>query len=52
MQKTTKLKLPKPRRTATASAATTPQKSDPNWKPQPCGLSREELRRIVEEILG
>lgn len=27
-------------------------RSDPNWKPQPCGLTREELRKIVEEILG
>lgn len=27
-------------------------KSDPNWKPEPCGLSREELRRIVAEIMG
>lgn len=23
-----------------------------NWKPEPCGLTREELRQIVEEILG
>jgi len=30
----------------------TQPKSDPNWKPQPCGLSREELRAIVAEIMG
>lgn len=27
-------------------------KADPNWKPQPCGFSREELRAIVAEMLG
>jgi hypothetical protein len=25
---------------------------DLSWKPQPCGLSREELRRLVADILG
>lgn len=29
-----------------------PRKPAPNWKPQPCGLTREELRKIVEEVLG
>jgi hypothetical protein len=29
-----------------------PPKSSPNWKPQPCGLSREELREIVAQIMG
>lgn len=23
-----------------------------DWRPEPCGLSREELREIVAEILG
>lgn len=32
--------------------AIVPLRADPNWKPEPCGLSREELRRIVAEILG
>lgn len=27
-------------------------KSSPNWKPEPCGLSREELRKIVAQIMG
>jgi hypothetical protein len=36
----------------TTNNTTPTQKSDPNWKPQPCGLSREELRKIVAEILG
>ncbi|MDQ0468293.1 hypothetical protein [Labrys wisconsinensis] len=26
--------------------------SDPRWRPEPCPLSREELRRIVIEQLG
>ncbi|MCU4178105.1 hypothetical protein [Bosea sp. BH3] len=29
-----------------------PPKSPPNWAPQPCGLSREELREIVAEMMG
>jgi len=35
-----------------AKVAIAPRKSHPDWKPQPCGLSREELRKIVAEILG
>jgi hypothetical protein len=31
---------------------TAQRKSDANWKPEPCGLTREELRKIVAEILG
>jgi hypothetical protein len=23
-----------------------------NWQPQPCGLTREELRAIVAQIMG
>jgi hypothetical protein len=30
----------------------TPVKSSPDWKPEPCGLSREEVRRIIAEQLG
>jgi hypothetical protein len=37
---------------AATTKVASPRKSDPNWKPQPCGLTREELRKIVEEILG
>ena len=39
-------------RVADAIANTLPPKSAPDWKPQPCGLSREELRRIVRKMLG
>lgn len=35
-----------------ATIAMTPRRAHPDWKPQPCGLSREELRKIVAEILG
>jgi hypothetical protein len=31
---------------------TNTRKAAPEWKPHPCGLSRSELRRIVDEILG
>jgi hypothetical protein len=34
------------------AAEVAPPKADPAWKPEPCGLSREELRKIVAEILG
>ncbi|MEN5084553.1 hypothetical protein ABE438_18885 [Bosea sp. TWI1241] len=27
-------------------------KACPNWKPEPCGLSRDELRAIVARIMG
>ncbi|MDR6873028.1 hypothetical protein J2Y55_004052 [Bosea sp. BE125] len=40
----------RPNMTSAATAAT--PKSDPNWKPEPCGLSRAELRKIVADILG
>jgi hypothetical protein len=52
MQETIDLKSPATRRVADAIANTLPPKSAPDWKPQPCGLSREELRRIVKKMLG
>jgi hypothetical protein len=27
-------------------------KPDPNWRPEPCPLTRDELRQIVAEQLG
>ncbi|WNJ88852.1 hypothetical protein [Bosea sp. 685] len=36
----------------TNAAKTAPRKSDPNWKPEPCGLTRAELRKIVADIMG
>jgi hypothetical protein len=36
--------------TPTTSHTTTPASA--GWRPQPCGLSREELRAIVAEIMG
>ncbi len=27
-------------------------RSAPDWKPQPCGLTREELRQLIIEQLG
>ena len=35
-----------------AAARATARKSASGWKPQPCGLSREQLRDAVAEILG
>jgi hypothetical protein len=39
-----------PRHQVTTKAR--PAKTDSVWKPQPCGLTRAELRRIVAELLG
>jgi hypothetical protein len=33
-------------------AEATSKKCDPAWKPEPCGLTREELRKIVVDLLG
>jgi hypothetical protein len=41
-----------PHQPSNAVNAAAAPKSNPDWKPQPCGLTREELRKIVEEILG
>ncbi|WP_336490629.1 hypothetical protein [Methylobacterium nigriterrae] len=30
----------------------TPTPPNPDWKPQPCGLTREELRKIILDVLG
>lgn len=42
----------RPRPDLTNTTKTAPRKSDPNWKPEPCGLTRAELRKIVADILG
>ncbi len=61
MQTSIRLTSPETVRVATAIAKTTTPKTTmpprfetaaPDWKPQPCGLSRQELRRIVRKILG
>jgi hypothetical protein len=57
MQESTELKSPETGRVAnaiarTTPARTTPPRAAPDWKPQPCGLSRQELRRIVRKMLG
>jgi hypothetical protein len=37
----------------TAPKLTTPKRDlDPTWRPEPCPLSREELRALVLEQLG
>lgn len=51
MQDTTRLTSTETRRTDTIVAAA-PTKAAADWKPQSCGLSREELRRIVRKMLG
>jgi len=52
MHESIELKSLQTGRVADAIANTLPPKSAPDWKPQPCGLSREELRRIVRKMLG
>lgn len=50
MQDTTRLKPTESRHGADIAAMQPRAAAD--WKPQPCGLSREELRRIVRKMLG
>jgi hypothetical protein len=52
MKKHTELNTKNNQTQHNATIAMTPRRAAPDWKPQPCGLSREELRKIVEEILG
>lgn len=52
MQDTTRLTPIESRRTAAPIVAATPPRAAADWKPQDCGLSREELRRIVRKMLG
>mgnify|MGYP001043683565 FL=1 len=35
-----------------SASGTSLPKASPNWKPEPCGLSRAELRKIVARIMG
>ncbi|MDR6294533.1 hypothetical protein E9232_007087 [Inquilinus ginsengisoli] len=28
------------------------RRSDPDWRPEPCGLTREELRKITADLIG
>lgn len=42
----------KPQRLPASAMQPLRPKSIPDWKPEPCGLSRKELREIVAEILG
>lgn len=45
-QKTKKTAHTKPATSHNANLASS------DWRPQPCGLSREELRAIVAKIMG
>lgn len=33
-------------------AVPAPVRSSPDWKPEPCGLTREEVRKIIADQLG
>ncbi len=52
MKNTVQHQQAKAQRAAAAARRTPPPKSPPDWMPQPCGLSREELREIVAQIMG
>ena len=52
MRNLTEIEYKKTQRLAASVSRPQPPKSPPNWKPQPCGLSREELREIVAQIMG
>lgn len=52
MKSKTQYEHKKTQRVAASASRPLPPKSSPNWKPEPCGLSREELRKIVTRIMG
>ena len=52
MKKTTKNLRANERNHRRAHVAATPATSAVAWAPEPCGLSRAELRAIVAEMLG
>jgi hypothetical protein len=52
MTNITQYQYKKTRRVAASVSPPPPPKSPPNWKPEPCGLSREELRKLVAQIMG
>jgi hypothetical protein len=41
-----------PKAPAVSRPKNPPAKAAANWKPQPCGFSREELRAILDEVMG
>jgi hypothetical protein len=48
---TLKAATAQPRANIEITTITTP-KSDPAWKPEPCGLTREERCKIIADLLG
>lgn len=52
MKSTTQYEHKKTQDLSASTARPLPPKSAQGWKPEPCGLSREELRRIVARIMG
>jgi len=52
MKKTTKTLRANERSHRRVHAAPTPVTSATAWAPEPCGLSRAEMRAIVAEMLG
>jgi hypothetical protein len=42
----------RPRQNFKAAAKPILRKNDNGWKPEPCGLTRKELREIVAQMLG
>ncbi|WP_157733093.1 hypothetical protein [Bosea sp. AS-1] len=52
MNNKTQDKYQKTQQNAASAPRPLPPKSSPDWKPQACGLSREELREIVAQIMG
>jgi hypothetical protein len=47
-----KLKTNKPRHHIKIADKTTCHRCDTIWQPEPCGLTREELRKIIVDLLG
>jgi len=52
MKNTTRYEHKNTKRVTPSASRPLPPKSLPGWKPESCGLSREELREIVAQIMG
>jgi hypothetical protein len=52
MKSTTEYERPTTQCLGASASLPLPPKSSLDWKPEPCGLSRAELRKIVARIMG
>jgi hypothetical protein len=42
----------RPEKSRTSTPHRQPHRPNETWRPQPCGISREDMRQIVLEMIG